>query len=62
MMHTKTLPGKHGVATAIDPRPIGKAAGRGQLLVRLERWLMPWRRLRMRAADGGPPQWPMPWR
>ena len=62
MMHTKALPVKHGVATAIDPRLIGKPAGPVWLLLRLERSLMPWRRLRMRAADGGPPQWPMPWR
>jgi hypothetical protein len=58
MMHTKALPGKHDVAPAVA----GQATPRRALLPRIERWLMPWARLRARARDGGPPQWPLPWR
>jgi hypothetical protein len=58
MMHTKALPVKEGLAPAAARET---APGRA-LLRRLERWLMPWPRLGARARDGGPPQWPLPWR
>lgn len=63
MMHTKTAAENLCVA----PQP-ARAAAPGHTLpgpglpALLEHWLMPWARLRMTARDGGPPQWPMPWR
>ena len=67
MMHTKPALANHCAAVdgGAQHAPDGGGANVALRLrwpARLVRWLMPWPQLRVRAADGGPPQWPLPWR
>jgi len=67
MMHTKPVLANHGPASSQAACDLAVEAHRDRWqrlpwLDRAAHWLMPWSRLQMRAADGGPPQWPLPWR
>jgi hypothetical protein len=62
MMHTKAVNENHYGGPLAVVRADGRVGRGWRRLLQVERWLMPWSRLRVTAADGGPPQWPLPWR